>query len=488
LTPTVALWRDEPIPLRDGTLTRADVWRRPDTPPVPAILLRTPYGKERAVPIATVDPAQAADAGFAVVVQDVRGKGASGGVFEPFLNEGPDGADSIAWVASQAWCDGRVVTAGMSYPGISQWLAAAERPPALRAVAPTITTDDAGEGWAFRSGVRETGFLRTWIATTLAPPDQLVLDDLDAVAESTSLDGLPAWAPAWFSEPAGSPYWAARSPARTAEVPALILAGWYDCFLAGSLRSFQRRARPDDRLIVGPWGHEPTFTHLIGERAQGYAGSEDGSGLRARVLAFYRAAVDGSDPPGPRVLAYALGARRWLELPSWPPPGTRAAEVPLAGEGSLQADPAALPAALGGRRLQGGVPGGGHGPRDQRPLLGHPGVLRLDAPAPTTRLLAAGPASVRLGMSTERGDPRQWVAILCREEPDGALINLAEGVALAAPSAPEVTVELGDVCVELPVGERLVVLVTGGLRRRFAPPASAAIQRVHGATLALTAV
>ena len=206
------------------------------------------------------------------------------------------------------------------------------------------------------------------------------------------------------------------------------------------------------------------------------------------MLAFYEAALQGIDPPGPRVLAYALGARRWLELPSWPPPGTRTVDVPLAGEGSLDADPAALPAALGGRRLQGGVPGGGFGPRDQRPLLGHPGVLRLDAPAPTTRLLAAGPAALRLAVSAEGGDPRQWVAILCREEPDGSLVNLAEGVALAAPDASEVTVELGDVCVELPVGERLALLVTGGLRRRFPPPASAAAQRVHGATLSLTGV
>jgi uncharacterized protein len=488
VTLLVALYRDEQIPLRDGTLTRADVWRRPDAPPGPAILLRTPYGKERAVPIATVDPALAADAGFAVVVQDVRGKGASDGVFEPFVDEGRDGADSIAWVATQPWCDGRVVTAGMSYPGIVQWLAAAEKPPALRAVSPTITTDDAGEGWGFRSGVQETGFLRTWIATTLAPPAELVLDDLDAVAESTSLDGLPGWAPDWFREPASSAYWAARSPAVTAEVPALILAGWYDCFLAGSLRSFQRRDRPDDRLIVGPWGHEPTFTHLIGERALGYAGSEDGSALRTRVLDFYRAAVDGTDPPGPRVLAYALGARRWLELPSWPPPGTRTVEVRLDGRGSLHADPAALPPALGGRRLQGGVPGGGYGPRDQRPLLGHPGLLRLDAPVPTTRLLVAGPAALRLAVSAEGGDPRQWVAILCREEPDGSLINLAEGVALAAPDTPEVTVELGDVCVELPAGERLVVLVTGGLRLRFPPPASAATQRVRGAALTLRVV
>ncbi len=61
----------------------------PTRRPAPAILLRTPYGKERAVPIATVDPAQAADAGFVVVVQDVRGKGASDGSLRAVRQRGP---------------------------------------------------------------------------------------------------------------------------------------------------------------------------------------------------------------------------------------------------------------------------------------------------------------------------------------------------------------------------------------------------------------
>jgi uncharacterized protein len=486
---TLALWRDVATPLRDGTVLRADVWRPAGGGPVPAVLVRTPYGKERAVPSGVLDPATAVSAGFAVVIQDVRGTGTSGGAFEPYVHEADDGFDTITWVAAQPWCDGRVVMTGMSYVGVVQWLAASRRPPALVALTPTITTDSLGEGWSFRGGVLESGFLRTWIANSLAPPELRVLDGLDAVAEGGELTPIAPWSAPWFVEPADSAYWAERGPAPgsvSTDLPALVIAGWYDCFVGGSLRSFAERQGPRDRLIVGPWGHEPTLTHLIGERALGSSGSADVFGLRERALAFYRAALDGEEPPGPRVLAYLLRACRWLELESWPPAGARPRTLDVSGRGSFQADPAALPRALGGRRLQAGTPGSGMGPRDQRPLLEDGRALRLDVASVAGDIVAAGPASVTLAVSSTGETPRQWVAILCIEEAEGELINLAEGVTEAPAAAAEVTVELGDICVELERGSRLVLVVAGGLARRFPPPAAAAEQRVDGASLVLT--
>ena len=488
---TLALWRDVVIPLRDGTATRADVWRAPSGSPAPVILMRTPYGKERAVPSAVLDPATAVAAGFAVVVQDVRGTGTSGGDFEPFVSEADDGVDTIAWAAEQPWCDGRVVMTGMSYVGAVQWLAASRRPPALAALTPTITTDSVAEGWSFRGGLLESGFLRTWIASALAPPDRRLLDDLDEVAEGADVSALAPWSAPWFSEGADSPYWAARAPLAgevARELPALVIAGWYDCFLAGSLRSFALRRGQRDRLIVGPWGHEPTLTHLVGDRALGSAGSSEVFGLRERVLAFYRAVLADADPPGPRVLAYLLGARRWLELDAWPPPQARSAAFELTGSGSFRAGPGGVPRALGGRRLQGGVPGGGFGPRDQRPLLADGGALRLDGARLGEGIVAAGPARATLTVAATGEAPRQWIAILCAEDAEGALVNLAEGAAVAPAGAGEIAIELGDICVELAPGARLALLVMGGLARRFPAPATPSEQRVHLASLALTVV
>ena len=487
---TLALWRDAPAALSDGTVLRADIWRPAAGDPVPAILVRTPYGKERAVPSGALDPATAVSAGFAVVIQDVRGTGTSGGSFEPYVHEADDGFDTIEWVAAQPWCDGRVVMSGMSYVGVVQWLAASRRPPALAALTPTITTDALGEGWSFRGGVLESGFLRTWIANSLAPPALRVLDGLDAVAEGRDdLTSIAPWSAPWFAEPADSAYWAGLGPAPgsvSADLPALVIAGWYDCFVGGSLRSFAERHGSRDRLIVGPWGHEPTLTHLIGERALGSSGSAEVFGLRERALAFYRAVLAGEEPPGPRVLAYLLRAGRWLELESWPPTGARSLTLDASGSGPFQADPAALPRALGGRRLQGGSPGSGMGPRDQRSLLEGGRALRLDVAPLADGIVAAGPASATLAISSTGEAPRQWVAILCIEEAEGELINLAEGVVEAPAGTAEVTIGLGDICVDLERGTRLVLVIAGGLARRFPAPATAAEQRVDSAWLVLT--
>ena len=94
------------VPMRDGTVLRADVYR-PDGPPVPALLERTPYSKDNLVgTIFVLNPMRAAKAGYAVVVQDVRGRFTSDGDFYPFVNEAEDGHDSVEWVATQSWCDG----------------------------------------------------------------------------------------------------------------------------------------------------------------------------------------------------------------------------------------------------------------------------------------------------------------------------------------------------------------------------------------------
>lgn len=126
------------VPMRDGAALRADLWL-PDTPkPCPALICRTPYGKGRDEGELRF-AARAAGRGYAVLMQDVRGRYASGGVFEPHVDEGRDGFDSIEWTASQPWCDGRVATFGLSYPGCVQWLAALERPPHLLAMAPAMS-------------------------------------------------------------------------------------------------------------------------------------------------------------------------------------------------------------------------------------------------------------------------------------------------------------------------------------------------------------
>src|SRR6185295_4839834 len=120
--PAPLIERDVAVRMRDGVVLRADVWRPAASGRFPALVYRTPYdrchaqGEESTV-------ARAAQRGYAVVVQDVRGRYGSDGDFEPYRNEGRDGYDTIEWAAAQPWSDGTVGTFGLSYPGAVQWLA-----------------------------------------------------------------------------------------------------------------------------------------------------------------------------------------------------------------------------------------------------------------------------------------------------------------------------------------------------------------------------
>src|SRR6266851_3908303 len=126
------------IPMRDEVALRADILLPKAEGRFPALVYRTPYGKHFALKeYATF--AKAVARGYAVVLQDVRGRYASGGEFVPYQNEGRDGYDTIEWAAKQPWCDGNVGTFGLSYPGAVQWLAAIENPPHLKAMVPAMT-------------------------------------------------------------------------------------------------------------------------------------------------------------------------------------------------------------------------------------------------------------------------------------------------------------------------------------------------------------
>ena len=195
----------------------------------------------------------------------------------------------------------------------------------------------------------------------------------------------------------------------------------------------------------------------------------------------------GEDPPGPRALAYLLGARRWLELESWPSPDARPLALEVAG-GSFPAGPDAVPRVRGGRRLQGGVPGGGFGPHDQRPLLEGGHALCLSGNAPEPGLTAAGPATATLAVAASGAIRVSGSRSCASRRRRAARSSISPRVSPAPADAGEITIELGDLCIELAAGARLALLVTGGLARRFPAPASRSEQRVDGGELVLTVI
>lgn len=151
------------VPMRDGIKLATDVYRLDVSEAVPTLVQRVPYNKE--LPLIQsyiVDLLRVAQAGYAVVVQDTRGCYASEGEYQPFFQEGADGADTIAWAASQPWSDGKIGTIGLSYYGVTQWQAALQSPQALLAMAPGVTTADYYESWTYQGGAFQLGFILNW--------------------------------------------------------------------------------------------------------------------------------------------------------------------------------------------------------------------------------------------------------------------------------------------------------------------------------------
>ena len=103
------LEKNVPVPMRDGVVLRADVMRPAAGGKFPVLLYRTPYGKEDEQREYTTFK-HAVEHGYAVVIQDVRGRYQSDGDFRPYENEGRDGYDTIEWSAGQPWSTGAVGT------------------------------------------------------------------------------------------------------------------------------------------------------------------------------------------------------------------------------------------------------------------------------------------------------------------------------------------------------------------------------------------
>ena len=106
---TLTVDRNVAAPMRDGTILYADVYRPAGPGPYPTLLQRTPYDKANPR-VGASFILRAASAGYAVVVQDVRGRFASEGEFYTFVDERQDGFDTLEWLVAQPWCDGNVGT------------------------------------------------------------------------------------------------------------------------------------------------------------------------------------------------------------------------------------------------------------------------------------------------------------------------------------------------------------------------------------------
>lgn len=465
---------DEPIPMRDGTILRADVYRPDTSGQFPVLLVRTPYG-EPFVRQAPVTPLL--EAGIAVVVQHVRGTGDSDGDFLPFAREADDGVDTIEWCAGQTWCDGQVGMLGGSYSGMVQFAVAPEAP-ALRALVPVITPADYHWGLAYRQGALQQGQLHGWYVLKSwqqlaraaqtgvdAGPEaaqlRAALSDPAAVHGGRPLRDLPMaeeMRPGWLGaleHEERDEYWEALSYRRRRDrirIPALHVGGWFDLFNDGTLDNFTTltaSSGAEQRLIVGPWSHT-NRTGTIGELSFGPSASDAAAGLEKAETDFLARHLAGrtDTPAGPPVTLFVMGENVWRHEQEWPLARTAWTPWYLHATGGLSpvapdagtapstfvhdpADP--VPTVGGATLINGGADGGpGYeaGPRDQRVLDHRDDILRFTSAPLTEDVEVTGPVKVILYAATTAQDT-DFTARLVDCLPDGRAMGVTDGIVRA---------------------------------------------------------
>jgi uncharacterized protein len=458
---------DVPIAARDGAILRADVYRPDGDRKVPAILSRTPYDRTVALtPLAAIDPERLAESGLALVCQDVRGQHSSDGEFYPFVAEGPDGYDTVQWISAQPWCTGAVGMAGRSYAAATQWLAAGEHPPALRAIAPMVTGSDYYRGWIYQGGAFQLGFNLFWVHLMTAPRDRVSLTQQFRHLPLASPPLLERSAAGrfyrdWLAHPTDDEYWRTVAINRrysSIEVPALNVGGWYDLFLAGTLENYARMraeaatetAREGTRLLIGPWAHGTAFGPYPdhGFKEFGAEGKLDLSAIQIRFFAHHLAGEDAILEDGAPVRLFVMGENRWREESQWPlaraqaqrwflhrgadgdePDGVLSPQAPSdepADEYTY--DPHEPAPTVGGpTSLPGGLLRTNSGPLDQRKVEVRGDVLVYSSPVLERPLEVTGPLRLVLYAATTAPDT-DFVGKLCDVSPDGFSRILAEGV------------------------------------------------------------
>ncbi len=481
---TLSVDRNVPAPMRDGVVLFADVYRPAGPGPYPTLLQRTPYDKQN-VGASAPFIFRAAESGYAVVVQDVRGRFASEGAFLAFVNERQDGYDTLEWLSAQPWCNGNIGMFGGSYVGLTQWQAAISGHPALKAIAPNITAADYHAGWAYQGGAFQLGFNLSWtsvlaINTVLRKRKedpaaeaiyQALLDSADNLSEEFThlpLAGhaiLSTFAPYyddWVNHPMYDDFWANLDVSTRHDalnVAALNIGGWYDIFQKGTIDNFTgmrvkspAAVRERQHLVLGPWNHSgmargnPIGAYDFGMRSTGGVIDADGAQLRwfDRWLRGIENGVD-DEPP---VRLFVMGSNQWRDEREWPLARTDWQEWflhsggranSLNGDGALNRElPASEPPdsyvynprdpvpTMGGGLCCNAVVSQG-GAYDQRPVEARGDVLVYTTPPLDQPVEVTGPVKLILCASSSAPDT-DWTAKLVDVSPCGYARNLTDGI------------------------------------------------------------
>jgi putative CocE/NonD family hydrolase len=475
------------IPMRDGCSVSADVFYPDDGQPHPA-LLHVPYQTRRSRGSIgqLLNPFDAAEHGFGVVIADARGTGRSEGEWSPFHQDAADGYDMVEWMAAQPWCDGKVGMYGNSGMGATTAQTALGAPPHLAAVMLVFTGANYYNGWAYRQGLFELGFANHWRRSMLGVkagrmpegPERDALraevaqiyanpwDDasrLPVSAVSKESEAYAPWYSEWLEHPSYDDYWNvvdAVANLSKLQVPILQLACWYDLFLPSQIEldaALAADERPEmsgnARLMVGPWAHNTYLgldSTVAGARDFGPVASCSATWTMPIAFRWFDQHLKGGpDANLPRVRYFVMGDNEWVDGDTWPPPCTStplylssggkansrfgdgvlsSTEVASAPVDTYSYDPLNPVLTVGGAVIHQEL--GPDGVQDQSTAEERGDVLVYTSPLLPEGVKVAGPIRVVLHAASSAVDT-DFAAKLVDVQPDGYCANIADGIVRA---------------------------------------------------------
>jgi putative CocE/NonD family hydrolase len=463
--PADSVWRrdhDVPVPMRDGVVLRADVFRPKSGGPFPVLVYRTPYDKNEAVTDhQTVR--HAVERGYAVVLQDVRGRYASDGTFDAYHQEGPDGYDTIEWAARQPWSNGNVGTFGLSYPGAVQWLAAIESPPHLKAMVPMMTFASprqffySGGAWDLswapwvwyniapdlrvKAGVK-TGDRSYAEARKSWPRESKRVSTQRPLLDLPDFKGIAPWYYDWIRRGPADPWWDfAELRTRYGKVGAAVLnvSGWYDESYGpvGAVTNYtglvasRPASDPRTRLIVGPWQHgvSATETPKAGARSFSADARIDHDKTLLDWMDRWVKGVENGVMREPAVRVYVMGANRWRTGDRWPLPGIAAETLYFGALRDLTRQVQPSTRAVSTSYVSDPAHpvvdpyDGDYGAHDYRALKDRADVLTFDTEPLTEDVEVIGAMQAEVFFQTDARDVDLHVKVL-DVAPDGTALNL----------------------------------------------------------------
>jgi len=343
---------DVKVPMRDGVNLSANVYLPEGEGPFPVVLNRTPYIKDDLQRMKRFQVF--IQAGYAVVIIDVRGRGNSEGVFNPNFQESEDGFDCLEWCGTQPWSSGRVGTWGGSYEGWTQVYPMRLRSPYHKAAFLMCTPSmHPFHECIFWSGV-PSPIMTMWtmmtsgktMKTQIAEMDWEKVVDVRPLKNAAMEMGLP---PSYFEERYSHEVmddyfqrlWY-EGVLELSNVPSYHVSGWFDDDLKGTLEHFPAFAmthpdaemRRSQKLLIGPWPHRlSTDTSKLGDFDYGPHSMVPLQKEAIRWFDFWLKGIENGILDEPRCRLFLMGANRWLDSATFPLSDTKETELLLGANG-----------------------------------------------------------------------------------------------------------------------------------------------------------